>query len=156
MKAKPIVKVLWVVLAALVAIIIFSSGDKGAAPQAADGEKPQEAAAIKQDQDAPQFTATARELAKLYEENTVAADNKFKDKRFEISGTVTNISTDFTGSAVIELSGGVNQFMEPHAELADSDKQKAASLKKGQKISLICTGAGDIGKTPMLDDCILK
>lgn len=156
MKAKPIVKILWGVLALIIVAIIFLPGDKDASLQAADGDKPQEAAAPKQDQDAPQFTATARELAKMYEENTVSADNKFKDKRFEIAGTVTNISTDFMGSAVIELRGGLNQFMEPHAELADSEKQKAASLKKGQKISLICTGAGDIGKTPMLDDCLIK
>lgn len=156
MKAKPIVKVLWVILAVIVVAIIFSPDDKGSAPQAANGEKPQEAAATKQDQDAPQFTTTARELAKMYEENTVAADNKFKDKRFEIAGTVTDISTDFIGSAVIELSGGVNQFMEPRAELDDSQKQKAAGLKKGQKIVLICTGSGDISKTPMLDDCLIK
>lgn len=153
-QVKPIVKVLWGVLAVLIAIIIFSPDDKEAASQAAGDDKPQDVAKTKQD--APQFTATARELAKLYEENTVAADNKFKDKRFEIAGTVTNISTDFTGSAIIELRGGVNQFMEPHAELSDSEKQKASELKKGQKVVLICTGVGDIAKTPMLDDCIIK
>lgn len=103
-----------------------------------------------------QFTTTAKELATLYEENTVAADNKFKGKRFEIAGTIAAINTDFMDSAIIVLKGGVNEFMEPQAELVDAEKQKAASLKKGQKIALICTGAGDIAKSPMMKDCVIK
>jgi hypothetical protein len=99
------------------------------------------------------FETTAREIAAAYSENTVAADNQYKDQRFTVTGVISDINTDFTGTPVVILVGGQNPFLEPQAELIESDKQKAAGLKKGQTITLLCTGKGDIAKTPMMDEC---
>src|SRR6476659_3123546 len=39
-------------------------------------------------------TYSAMEIGKAYDANTVAADAKFKDKRFKVTGVVTDINTD--------------------------------------------------------------
>ncbi len=101
----------------------------------------------------PNVTASA--IASAYSENTVAADQQFKDKKFKVTGTVADINTDFMGDPYITLRGGVNQFMEPQFGFEKSDAAKLANLKKGSKVSLICIGKGDVAKTPMSGSCTL-
>lgn len=57
------------------------------------------------------------------------------------------------GNPYVTLRGGVNQFMEPQFELNDAHANYAAGLQSGMRISLICTGRGDVAKTPMSKDC---
>ena len=97
----------------------------------------------------------ASDIAIAYNENTVAADQRFKNKEFKVSGTVVDINTDIMGNPYITLRGGVNQFMEPHFGFEKSAASQLANLKKGSKVTLICTGKGDIAKTPMSDSCSL-
>lgn len=101
----------------------------------------------------PQYTAA--ELARAYEENAVAADAKFKGKRFQVSGTVAEISTDLFGDPAVTLKGGVNQFLEPTFGFDKSQLDAIAKLRKGQKISLACKGMGDVIKAPQSGGCTL-
>ncbi len=101
-----------------------------------------------------EFSTTAPALARAYDANSVSADYKFKGHRFKISGFITGISTDLFGNAVIQLLGGVNEFLEPQAVLVNSEKPQVATLAKGAQITLICTGNGDIIKSPMMKDCV--
>ena len=96
-------------------------------------------------------TVTARELAAAYEENTVAADQRFKDKQFKVSGVVASIDTDITDTPYITLSTG--GLMDPQFEFAESDKNQLASLKPGARVTLVCVGQGDIAKVPMSNSC---
>ncbi|WP_206199408.1 OB-fold protein [Parasulfuritortus cantonensis] len=105
---------------------------------------------------APEGSTTATAIAQAYEENTVAADQKFKGKRFKITGTVADINTDFMGDPYVTLKGGVNQFMEPQFGFDKSSSTQLANLYKGATITLVCTGKGDIAKTPMWDSCTLQ
>lgn len=98
---------------------------------------------------------TANELAHAYDENTVAADQRFKGQRFKVKGTVTDINTNFMGAPVVLMRGGVNQFLEPQFEFDKNAVNQLAALKKGQSVMLECTGRGDVAKTPMSDDCVL-
>ncbi len=59
------------------------------------------------------------------------------------------------GNPYLTLKGGVNEFMEPQFQFDKSEINQLASLKKGKNITLICTGKGDIAKTPMSGDCSL-
>ncbi len=145
-RTHPVFKVIGGILLLLFAVSVFMPKDETADASAVSTENP----------DAPTFETTARKIAAAYSENTVAADNKFKGQRFMVSGAISDINTDFTGSPVIILVGGVNPFLEPQAELIEPEMQKAASLKKGQQITLICTGKGDIAKTPMMSDCVIE
>ena len=43
-----------------------------------------------------------------------------------------------------------------NATLEDSEKGKAASLRKGASVTVACTGNGLIIGTPMLKDCTIR
>jgi hypothetical protein len=58
------------------------------------------------------------------------------------------------GGLVNLVAGGVNQFMEPQFELDEDHANYAAGLQSGMRISLVCTGCGDMAKTPMSKDCV--
>jgi len=101
----------------------------------------------------PLFTAS--EIARAYDANTVAADQQFKGKRFKVTGTVDNINTDFMGNPYLTLRGGVNQFMEPQFAFNENQSEQLASVKPGEKVTLVCVGRGDVAKTPMSGDCVM-
>lgn len=65
-----------------------------------------------------------------------------------------SINTDMFGSPYVTLRGGVNQFMEPQFELDEECANYAAGLQSGMRISLVCTGRGDVAKTPLSKDCV--
>ncbi|WP_027705046.1 OB-fold protein [Zymobacter palmae] len=92
-------------------------------------------------------------IAKAYEENTVSADRTFKNKRFIVTGVISAISTDLFGTAYVTMRGGVNEFLEPQLKFNDNYEDYVAKLKKGMKITLVCTGDGDIAKAPILKEC---
>jgi hypothetical protein len=98
---------------------------------------------------------TSQALSAAYDENTVAADQRFKDKQFKVKGTVTEISTDIMGDPYITLKG-TNMFLEPQFKFDKDATEQLAQLKKGMSVELICTGRGDIAKTPMSDDCFMQ
>lgn len=98
-------------------------------------------------------TYTAPQIASAYSRNTVAADQMFKGKEFKVSGTISSINTDFRGKPYVTLRGGVNQFMEPQFKFREGQESEIARLQPGSKISLICTGRGDIAKIPMSEKC---
>lgn len=155
-------KVLKWVCAVIVGLIIIgifyqpsdSKDDSGgaAAATAASGSDSAEQAALA----APLMDVTADELAKAYDANTVAADQRFKGVRFKVHGTVGDINTDMFGNPYVTLHGGVNEFMEPQFQFDESQKGELAKLKKGAVVTLICTGQGDVAKTPMSDSCTLQ
>ncbi len=98
---------------------------------------------------------TAHDLAQAYDENTVAADQLFKSKNFKVSGTVADINTDLFGNPYLTLRGGVNQFLEPQFGFDKGAAAQLGKLRKGMKVNLVCTGHGDVVKTPMSGDCTL-
>lgn len=100
-------------------------------------------------------TVSVYDLARAYDQNTIAADQRFKGKRFKVTGTVVDINTDFFGRPYLVLNGGVNQFMNPHFEFDKGQENILANIKKGDRVVLVCKGVGDIAKTPMSDSCIL-
>lgn len=95
---------------------------------------------------------TAQQMAAEYERNTVAADQRYKGKRFKVTGVVGSINTDLFGNPYITLRGGVNQFMEPQFELDSAHANFAAGLQQGMRITLVCKGRGDVAKTPLSDE----
>ncbi len=112
------------------------------------------AAAEQKDLDAmPTFTP--RDLAKAYEENTVAADQQFKGKRYKVTGVIDEISTDLFDTPYIGLRAGSDVFLHPQFRFSKDSNNQIAKLKKGMKVTVACTGSGDVVKTPMSRDCTL-
>jgi hypothetical protein len=127
---------------------VFGGGDKSVSPQnnspvATNAEK---AATV------DEVVVTAKELAKAYEENEAAAQLKYGDKPLAVTGIIKGITLDLMDNPVVQLSGA-NDFLPVQGNLADKDA--AAALKKGQKVTLHCESVTEVVSAPMLQDCRL-
>lgn len=135
-----------------VMLVAMASGDRPSSkPAPASSSQSQPAKVVAPVE--PLLEVSVQQLARAYDRNTVAADQQFKGKRLKVSGVVESINTNMFGNPYVTLRGGVNQFMEPQFELDDAHANYAAGLQSGMRISLICTGRGDVAKTPMSKDC---
>ncbi len=96
---------------------------------------------------------SARDLFRAYDANEVAADGTYKGKPLEVTGTVESISSDFTDEPVVQLATG-EMFQQVHA--SGLSKTVAGQLSKGQKITVQCTGGGEIVGMPALEHCSMQ
>lgn len=135
-----------------IALVAMASGDRPSSNPSATSNSQSQPTKVAAPVE-PSIEVSAQQLAQAYDRNTVAADQQFKGKRFKVTGVVESINTDMFGNPYVTLRGGVNQFMEPQFELDDAHASYAAGLQSGMRISLICTGRGDVAKTPMSKDC---
>lgn len=116
-------------------------------------EKIQEKSADQINDEKAPFETTANEIAKEYADNQVAADNKFKDATFNVSGTIVDTSKNFIKEPYVSLKGGIDPSKEPQFAFQQSEKDKGAQLRPGQNIKLQCIGQGDISEIPMAGEC---
>ena len=128
------------------------------APVATEPSKVAEAKPTEPAKDASTAVAvTADALVKAYDDNEIAANEKYKGKELIVSGTIGSIDADMSDKPVIKLKSNHNYGMSsPLAKLAESDLPKASTLKKGQAIKLKCIGDSEVGGTPMLEDCVIQ
>lgn len=94
----------------------------------------------------------ARTLYRAYDANEVSADQVYKGKRLAVTGTVESIDKDFMDGIYVQISTG-EMFSSVHAQ--GLPENIAASLSKGQRITVECTGGGLMLGSPMLDECEL-
>jgi hypothetical protein len=104
-------------------------------------------------QEQPPLETTASEIAKEYADNSVAADNKFKDKTFNVSGTIVDVQKNSINEPFVSLKGGVDTTKEPQFAFIVADREKAFELKPGQNVKLQCKGLGDLADAPMAGEC---
>lgn len=116
--------------------------------------KQAERAAAEQERIAKMPRITSVQLVREYKSNEIAADQKYKGKEIIITGTVTDISKSVTGLARLTLEG--TGFLENiFADLERGQTDSAASLRKGGKVSLMCTVKGMALGNVVADDCSL-
>lgn len=94
-------------------------------------------------------------LWKAYDANEVAADNAYKGKKLKVTGKVQSIDKDFMGTVVLRLQSP-NEFMATAASIEEEDAGKAATLRKGQQVAVICEGAGLLVGSPQLNECRIQ
>lgn len=87
-----------------------------------------------------------------YQDNEIAADAKYRDKALLVSGKIESIASDFSNKPIVQLAAG--DFGQVHASGLSLDV--AADLKKGRKVTLACTGAGEVLGFPMLVKCAVQ
>lgn len=92
----------------------------------------------------------ALKLFEDYQSNEVSADQQYKGKTLEVDGTVAGINKNAFGGIYVDLRTS-NEFMSIQASGLPEDV--AANLKKGQAITVRCTGNGMMMGMPMLGDC---
>lgn len=96
---------------------------------------------------------TAKEIARKYEENEVAADQQYKGKTVLLEGTIQGIQSGI-GDEPFLVFNGANMFMGPQAKFKSADTQRIARIRKGEKLRLACTAAGEVVGTPFFKDCV--
>ena len=90
------------------------------------------------------YEISARDLYSAFEQNEVAADNKYKGKKLAVTGVIEDIGNDILNDSYITLKTG-NLIGDVQCYL---DKKEVAKLSKGQVITVIgkCTGLfGNVG-----------
>lgn len=102
--------------------------------------------------DEPLIVVSAREIASDYDDNEVAADQKYKGKILEVSGIVASIDSSVGDQAIVQLVGK-NEFQTVSTQGNNDFTQYATTLKKGQNIVLICKGDGEVIGFPQLKNC---
>ena len=120
----------WVIVAVVLFIIGSSNGSQKSNvnnPIANEQQTVQEQA----------IKVSATQLASDYEANEVSADNKYKGKLVEVSGSVKNIGKDITDQPYVSLNGNSPSYITDVQCMFDKENQdQLVSLKKDMKITL--------------------
>ena len=103
--------------------------------------------------DARVLKATAKEVAKKYADNEVAADQEYKGKTVLLEGIVEEIQSGVRDEPTLVFKG-VNRFMGPQARFKVPDIQRIAAIKKGEKQKLVCVAAGETIGNAFFKDCV--
>lgn len=104
---------------------------------------------------APPIVISANDLVKAYEDNAVAADEKYRYKMLQVRGTVNSVSRDVTGNPYLSLAGGNYALDAITCHFSDDQANQLAQLKKGQQVTVVgyCNGKPAFIN---LNDCSLK
>lgn len=94
---------------------------------------------------------SAQEAARKYDANEVAADKQLYGKNVLLSGTVAAINSGIGNSPYVVFDA--RSAFQVQAHLLTTTIDRAANLKKGQKLTLFCQGAGAIAGSPMFRRC---
>jgi hypothetical protein len=139
---------MFTVLGMILAGFLFSrnksSGSKGKSAQYAEPVKSPDGL----------VSVGAVRLWRDYEENEVAADNRYKGQRLSVTGSVVSIERDYEDRPVLHLFGG-NAIFPTVATLNKADIPAAAQLKKGDQVVVRCIGAGRQMRMPQLERCLM-
>lgn len=98
------------------------------------------------------ISVSAMTVAKAYSDNQVAADQKYYKKNLFLTGKIQSINSGLGNKPYIAFMG-TNPFMLPQAHFNKVDINEIVSLKKGQKLKLVCEGNGAVAGIPMFDSC---
>jgi len=98
------------------------------------------------------FRTTANELFAAYEANEVATDDRMKGMVVQVTGAIQSIDKDFTDDVVLSLRTA-NEFEPARLSLVKSDKAQAASLRRGQVLTVACEHMSRVMGGPSGSDC---
>lgn len=115
------------------------------------GERPNAQAIVEQ----PAIAITAARLYAEYDANEIAADQQFKGKRLEVTGSVGSINSDIADNPVVTLSVN-DQFGFGSVDVRGVAADVAAGLHQGQILTFICLSDGEIAGDPQLSECEVK
>jgi hypothetical protein len=100
------------------------------------------------------ITVTALALATAYDENEVAADDRYNGKVVLVTGTVESIDT-VLGSTSVTLKGKEMSIVSVQCFVDDSQKSAVARLRKGGSATVQGTVDGK-SLNVELKDCVVK
>lgn len=177
--SKPFYKKWWFITAAIVIIIVaISQGTKGdkkdapavetaaqapVSPEATEEAQPAESEAPKPEEKAeapapaaPEVTTDVQTLVTAYTENELGADKEYKGKTAQISGTMSKVSDVLDHKVLWVGTGAEFEIHEVACQLTDEALDRAASLKKGDALTIIGKIEGFNQISVDLADCTIQ
>ena len=100
----------------------------------------------------PSVIITASKLYKEYNENEIAADEKYKGKIIEVTGVIRDIGNDIMDNAYITLVG--NEYFGD-IQCYFNEKSVVAKLSKGKRITVMGSCSG-LMINVQVNDCIVR
>jgi hypothetical protein len=97
---------------------------------------------------------TAAQLLREYQDNSASADAKHRGTLLLVGGSIGWVDRDFVDEIVLHLRTGDN-IDSIMATVNDADTKKAARLKNGEGVVLLCRGKTRMGSAA-LEDCRLQ
>lgn len=95
-------------------------------------------------------------FVKDYSDNELASDNSYKGKLVKVTGTVGTVSKDILDKPYVILgSGGAFEVISVQCSLDDSSVKEAASLKKGQRVTVVGRVSGRMMNV-QVSDCVIQ
>lgn len=151
---KPIYKRWWIwVLGIIVLFIIIGAASGGESGDSTN--KSSDSSSTKNESQAEPAPAAikvdAKKLSADYEANEVSADQQYKGKIVEVSGTIKDIGKDILDNPYVSFENG-NSIFGVQCMFDKSDANALASLSKAQKITLTGKVSGKLGNV-ILNDC---
>ncbi len=156
---KPFYKVWWFWAIVVVVLIAIGSSAKPQTPTGTPQAQKEASTTTEPKKEVPAapkeavIKTTATELYDAYDANQIAADEKYKGKTLEITGTIYSIGKDVLNSPYVQLEAK-NPLLGVQCYLSKDEASKAATLQKGQKVTLKGRGDGKI-LNAMVKDCVI-
>lgn len=110
----------------------------------------------KPDTDEPAIVVSAPVLVAEYEANEIAADEKYKGRKVQVTGVVDSVAKDVLDNMYVTLDSG-REFSITSVQcfFDDTEKRNLASLVKGLSLTVECKCDGKFGNV-LLKECAIK
>src|SRR5262249_37331209 len=95
----------------------------------------------------------AVDLFDEYEKNEVAADQQYRGRWLSVTGTVKGIGKDIVRETYVVLGDNPDRIQGTQAFFAASNADEVATFSKGQRVTLLCRGAGKAVMNVILREC---
>lgn len=133
-----------------------ASKEEAASTVAAQEAAPAETKSAEDSTAKSAIMVSAQQLYAAYHANEISADQSYKGKMLEVTGVVDSIDSDFNDEPRIALRGESGESFLAFVYAEGIDANTAAALRKGQNVTVVCTGGGEAMGFPTLDDCAIR
>lgn len=101
------------------------------------------------------ISVSALQLFKDYKASKISADMAYKEKSLLVSGVVDSVNKNITEAPYLAILGG-GPSKTVRAQFPKNDLPKLSVLKRGQKITVACTGDSMLAGSPVLKECAIS
>lgn len=102
------------------------------------------------------YVTTAIRLNADYAANEVAANMKINGAPVLVTGMIMSIDEDFTDDVVLKLLVDENPYDGARMHMEKSEKAQAATLSKGQEITVLCEKMMRSMGDPSGSECVIR
>lgn len=96
---------------------------------------------------------TAKEMALAFDEDPIAADLRFDNRRVTVTGSYRGMSLGPSGDPAISL--GEDPIFDVTAAFDKADVERLAALRQGEPLRITCTQVSAVATGPTLSECEL-